>query len=69
MKNETVKEKFVNFVSKMGKKNLVVIASVTVIAVALIVGITVFNESTCGASGNIRTTAFRTNGCFQGNCS
>ncbi len=44
MKNETVKEKFVNFVSKMGKKNLVVIASVTVIAVALIVGITVFNQ-------------------------
>ena len=44
MKNETFKEKFSNFVSKMGKKNLVVIASVAVIAVALIVGITVFNQ-------------------------
>ena len=44
MKNETFKEKFDNFVSKMGKKNLVVIASVAVIAVALIVGITVFNQ-------------------------
>ena len=45
MKNETFKEKLGNFVSKLGKKNLVVIASVTVIAVALIVGITVFNRS------------------------
>ena len=45
MKNETLKEKISNFVSKMGKKNLVVIASIGVIAVALVVGITVFNQS------------------------
>ena len=44
MKNETFKEKLGNFVSRMGKKNLVVIASVAVIAIALIVGITVFNS-------------------------
>ena len=44
MKNETFKEKLSNFVSKMGRKNLVVIASVALIAVALIVGITVFNQ-------------------------
>lgn len=44
MKNETFKEKLSNFFSKLGKKNLVVIASVTVIAIALIVGITVFNR-------------------------
>jgi stage III sporulation protein AH len=44
MKNETFKEKLGNFVSKIGKKNLVVVASVAVIAVALIVGITVFNN-------------------------
>lgn len=43
MKNETFKEKLGNFFSKLGKKNLVVIASVMVVAVALIVGITVFN--------------------------
>ena len=43
MKNETFKEKLGNFVSKLGKKNLVVIASIGVIAVALIVGIAVFN--------------------------
>jgi stage III sporulation protein AH len=45
MKNETLKGKISNFVSKMGKKNLVVIASIGVIAVALVVGITVFNQS------------------------
>ena len=45
MKNETLREKISNFVSKMGKKNLVVIASIGVIAVALVVGITVFNQS------------------------
>ena len=44
MKNETFKEKLSNFFSKLGKKNLVVIASVTVIAIALIVGITVFSR-------------------------
>lgn len=44
MKNETLKEKLGNLVSKLGKKNLVVIASVGVIAVALIIGITAFNQ-------------------------
>ena len=45
MKKETFKEKFSNFFSKIGKKNLIVIASFAVIAVALIVGITVFNRA------------------------
>lgn len=45
MKNETFKEKLGNFVSKIGKKNLIVIASVAVLAVALVVGIAVFNRS------------------------
>ena len=48
MKNETLKEKLSSFVSKLGKKNLVVIASIGVVAVALIVGITVFNKQDDG---------------------
>ena len=44
MANESIKSKFSDFVSRMGKKNLVVIASIGVIAVALIVGIAVFNR-------------------------
>ena len=44
MKNETFKEKLSHFFSKLGKKNLVVIASVAVVAVALVVGIAVFNN-------------------------
>ena len=44
MKNETFKEKIGNFVSKMGKKNLVVIASIGVVAIALVVGIAAFNR-------------------------
>ena len=45
MNRETIKEKIGDFFSKLGKKNLIVIASVTVLAVALIVGIAVFNRS------------------------
>ena len=48
MKNETFKEKLGSFVSKLGKKNLVVIASIGVIAVALVIGITVFNQKDDG---------------------
>ena len=44
MKKETFKEKLGNFFSKFGKKNLIVIGSFALIAVALIVGITAFNR-------------------------
>jgi hypothetical protein len=45
MKNQTFKEKLSGFVSGLGKKNLAVIASVGIVAIALIVGIAVFNKS------------------------
>ena len=45
MKQESFKEKVGNFFSKLGKKNLIIIASFAVVAVALVVGITVFNRS------------------------
>jgi stage III sporulation protein AH len=45
MKNQTFKEKLSSFVSGLGKKNLAVIASVGIVAIALIVGIAVFNKS------------------------
>ena len=48
MKKEIIKEKIGEFFSKLGKRNLIVIASITVIAIALIVGITVFNREDDG---------------------
>ena len=45
MKQESFKEKVGNFFSKLGKKNLIIIASFAVVVVALVVGITVFNRS------------------------
>ena len=48
MKNETLKEKLGNLISKLGKKNFAVIAAVGVIAVALVIGITVYNRQDDG---------------------
>ena len=45
MKKETLKEKVGNFFSRLGKKNLIIIASFAVVAIALVVGIAVFNRS------------------------
>lgn len=45
MSKETIKEKLGAFISRLGKKNLIVIASVSVLTVALIVGIVAFNGS------------------------
>lgn len=43
MKKETFREKLGGFVSRFGKKNLIVVAALCVIALALVVGINVFN--------------------------
>ena len=45
MKKESFGEKAKNFFSKLGKKNLVIIGSFAVVAVALIIGISVYNRS------------------------
>lgn len=45
MKAETIKEKLGGFFKKLGKKNLIVIAAFAVVAVALVVGVTVFSRS------------------------
>ncbi len=45
MKKESFWEKAGNFFSKLGKKNLVIIGSFAVVAVALIIGISVYNKS------------------------
>ena len=45
MKKESFWEKAGNFFSKLGKKNLVVIGSFAVVALALIIGISVYNRS------------------------
>ncbi len=45
MKKESFWEKTGNFFSKLGKKNLVIIGSFAVVAVALIIGISVYNRS------------------------
>ena len=45
MKAETIKEKLGGFLKKLGKKNLIVIAAFAVVAVALVVGVTVFSRS------------------------
>lgn len=44
MKKESFKEKISTFFSRLGKKNLIVIGSFAVVAVALIVGIAVYNR-------------------------
>lgn len=48
MKAETIKEKLGGFFKKLGKKNLIVIAAFAVVAVALVVGVTVFSRSEKG---------------------
>ena len=45
MKKESFGEKAKNFFSRLGKKNLVIIGSFAVVAVALIIGIAVYNRS------------------------
>lgn len=45
MKKDSIKEKVGAFFSKLGKKNLIIIGSFAVVAVALIVGVAVFNRS------------------------
>ena len=45
MKKESFGEKAKNFFSKLGKKNLLIIGSFAVIAVALIIGIAVYNRA------------------------
>ena len=45
MKGETIEEKLGGFFKKLGKKNLIVIAAFAVVAVALVVGVTVFSRS------------------------
>ena len=45
MKAETIKEKLGGFFKKLGKKNLIVIAAFSVVAVALIVGVSLYNRS------------------------
>ena len=44
MKNESMKEKFVSFCHKIGKRNMIIAASFVVVAAALIVGISVFSD-------------------------
>lgn len=48
MKAETIKEKIGGFFKKLGKKNLIVIAAFAVVAVALIVGVSLFRQSDDG---------------------
>lgn len=45
MKKESFKERIGGFFSKIGKKNLIVVGSFAVVAVALIIGIAVYNRS------------------------
>ena len=46
MKKESFKEKIGGFFSKIGKRNLIVIGSFAVVAVALVIGISAYNSST-----------------------
>lgn len=67
MKKESFREKIGSFFSKLGKKNIVIIGSFAVVAVALIIGIAVYNRSDDGGFDYSKGTGMQNVGENSGN--